>query len=232
MRNKKELLALVTDGQLTDAVSGALEYAEAAADTDTLNGLITLQSDLSKHSNFWNSGQISFEELARGQARITSALLGRIDELPDAPTRVATRSRIREDSFKWLVFYLFLIVKLLVLAWAVFMWQTKGFQNAEAFSLFNAMLPGLVISASMMFRSLFRASIDNSAPRRYVSLRFRTFVWLAFAAYFAVQAFLIVQKVKGNLSFELASLAFVAVETALGQFMSEIVEGVFRKKEA
>lgn len=231
MRNKKELRDLVADGQLGDAVAGAVEYAEAAADTDTLNGLVMLQSDLSKHRDFWNTGQISFEEFARAQARITSALVGRIDELPDAPTRKAAVGRMREDGFKWLVFYLFLIVKLLVLGWAVFMWQTKGFQNAEAFSLFNALLPGMIINASIMFRSLFRASIDNAAPRRYVATHFRTLVWLAFAAYFLLQAFLIVQKVKGHLSFELASLAFAAVETALGQFMSEIVEGVFKKEK-
>ncbi|MCB0527330.1 MAG: hypothetical protein KDC61_19115 [Saprospiraceae bacterium] len=231
MRNKKELRDLVADGQLTDAVADAVAYAEAAADDETLNGLFSLQSDLAKHRDFWNTGQISFEEFARAQARITSALVGRIDELPETPTRKATRQRIREDRFKWLVFYLFLLAKLLVLAWAVFMWQTEGFQNAEAFSLFNALLPGLIINASIMFRSLFRTSIESSAPRRFVSPRFRTLVWLAFMAYFVVQAFLIVQKVKGNLSFELASLAFAAVETALGQFMSEVVEGIFKKEK-
>lgn len=231
MRNKKELRDLVADGQLTDAVADAVEYAEAAADTDTLNGLLTLQSDLAKHRDFWNTGQISFEEFARAQSRITSALVGRIDELPEAPTRKAAYERIREDKFKWLVFYLFLLVKLLVLGWAVFMWQMKGFQNAEAFSLFNALLPGMIINVSIMFRSLFRTSIESDAQRRFVSTRFRTLVWLAFMAYFVVQAFLIVQKVKGHLSFELASLAFAAVETALGQFMSEIVEGIFKKEK-
>jgi hypothetical protein len=231
MRNKKELHDLVADGQMTDAVSGALAYAEAAADTDTLNGLIALQSDLAKHRDFWNTGQISFEEFARAQARITSGLIGRIAELPEAPTRTAARRRIRESGFKWLVFYLFLIAKLLVLGWAAFIWQTKGFQNAEAFSLFNALLPGMIVNASMMFRSLFRASIDGDSPQRYVSTRFRTLVFVAFTAYFFVQAFLIVQKVVGNLSFEMASLAFVGVETALGQFMGEIVEGVFRKEK-
>lgn len=231
MRNKKELRDLVADGQLPDAVAGALEYAEAAADAETLNGLVALQSDLSKHRDFWNTGQIAFEEFARAQARITSALVGRIEELPDAPTKKAASERILEDGFKWLVFYLFLVVKLLVLGWAVFMWQTKGFQNAEAFSLFNALLPGMIINASIMFRSLFRSSIDSAAPRRYVSTRFRTLVWMAFLVYFVVQAFLIVQKVEGQLSFELASLAFVSVETALGQFMSEILEGVFKKEK-
>ena len=231
MRNKKELRALVADGQLPEAVTGALEYAEAAADTETLNGLVGLQADLSKHRDFWSTGQISFEEYARAQARITAALVGRLDELPDAPTRIAAQSRIREDGFRWLVFYLFLIAKLLVFGWAAVMWQTEGFQNAEAFSLFNALLPGMVINASMMFRSLFRASIDSDAPRRYVSTRFRNLVWLAFGAYVLVQAFLIVQKVKGNLSFEMASFAFVGVETALGQFMSVVLEGVFKKEK-
>ena len=229
MRNKKELRDLVADGQLTEAVAGAVEYAEAAADTDTLNGLLALQSDLSRHRDFWNTGQVSFEEFARAQARIASGLVGRIDELPDAPTRSAVQSRIREEGFRWQVFYLFVMAKLLVLSWAAFMWQTEGFQNAEAFSLFNALLPGMVINASIMFRSLFRASVAGTAPRRYVARRFRTLLWLALGAYVLVQNFLIVQKVNGNLTFELASLAFVAVETALGQFMSEIIEGVFQR---
>lgn len=231
MRNKKELRDLLADGQLGDAVSGALEYAEAAGDADTLNGLIALQSDFSKHRDGWHSGQISFEEFARAQARITSALLGRIHELPDAPTPAAARLRIREDRFKWRFFYLFLIFKLLVFFWVVFNWRTKGFEIAQAFVLFNALLPGMVISTALMFRSLFRASLESDAPRRYVARRFSTFTWVMFGAYLLVQCFLVVQKVNGNLSFEVTSVAFISVESALSLFMGEIVEGVFKKEK-
>lgn len=229
MRNKRELRALVADGALEEATQAALEYADAAADAETLNGLIALQADLSQVKNLWNGGQIAYEELARTQARVTQALLQRVEELPESPTPRARQQRLKEEAFKWLVFYLFLIAKLLVFAWACFVWKVEGFLNAEAFSLFNALLPGTIISASMMFRSLFRSSMDAYAQRRFVQKRFRSLLYWVFLGYVAAQFFLILQKVQGHLSFELATLGFAAVETALGQFMSELVEGVFKR---
>lgn len=229
MRNKPELRALIGDGQLDAAVEGAVEYAEAAADVDTLNGIIALKSDLAQAKDLWHKQQLSFEEFARASARINAALLARVSELPDAPTRQAAESRLKEEGFRWLVFYLFLAAKLGVLAWAAFLWQTEGFLNTEAFSLFNALLPGMAVSASLMFRSLFKSSTDADAPRRYVRARFRALVVLVFAGYVAAQLFLTLQKVKGNLSFELASISFAAVETALAHFMGDLVEGLFKR---
>ncbi|AEE52509.1 hypothetical protein [Haliscomenobacter hydrossis] len=230
MRNKREIRALIADGNLSEAAQAALEYAEASADAETLNGLVALQADLSQLKEMWISGQMVYEELARTQARITQGLLLRVDELPDEPSPKAAKRRIKEESFKWLVFYLFLLAKLLVLSWALFNWQTEGFKNAEAFSLFNALLPGTIINASIMFRSLFRGSLDAYTQRRFVKKRFRGLIFLAFLGYIVVQFFLVVQKVQGHLSFELATLGFAAVETALGQFMSEIVEGIFKQE--
>ncbi len=231
MRNKSELRALLADGQLEDAATNAVAYAEAAGDTDALNGCIALQDDLKRYKSAWTSGQIAFEEFARAQARVTAGLLARIGELPDEPTPRARQSRIGADTFRWLIFYLFLISKFIVLGWAAFMWQTEGFLNSEAFSLFNALLPGLVVNASLMFRSLFRYSTESAAPRRYVAARFRTLACVAFVAYVAAQIFLTIQKVNGNLSFELASLSFAAVETALAQFMSNILSTIFQESK-
>lgn len=229
MRNKHEIRALIVDGKLDEASKAALEYAEAAAEAETLNGLIVLQADLAQAKELWLSGQVAYEELARSQARITQGLLQRVDELPDAPTPRASNRRIRKENFKWLVFYGFLLAKFLVFAWAFFVWQVEGFVNAEAFSLFNALLPGTIINASMMFRSLFRSSMNAYVQRRFVQKRFRGLIICAFLGYVLAQYFLVFQKVKGNLSFELATLVFAAVETALGQLMSEIVEGIFKE---
>lgn len=231
MRNKREIRAMIADGKLDEAAQAALNYAEAAAEAETLNGMIALQSDLAQVKEFWITGAVSYEELIRSQARITQGLLQRVDELPEAPTPQASQRRIREEQFKWLVFYGFLLAKLLVFAWAFFVWQVEGFANAEAFSLFNALLPGTVINASLMFRSLFRSSMDAYAQRRFVQKRFRGLVIWVFLGYIVVQYFLILQKVKGNLSFELATLGFAAIETALGQFMSELLDGIFKREK-
>lgn len=231
MKNKREIRALIADGKLDEAAQAALAYAEAAAEVDTLNGFIALQADLAQAKELWISGLASYEEQGRTQARITQGLLQRVNELPEDPTPQASQRRIREEDFKWLVFYGFLLAKLLVFAWAFFVWQVEGFLNAEAFSLFNALLPGTVINASIMFRSLFRSSMDAYIQRRFVQKRFRGLVIWVFLGYILVQYFLIFQKVKGNLSFELATLGFAAVETALGQFMSELLEGIFKREK-
>jgi hypothetical protein len=67
--------------------------------------------------------------------------------------------------------------------------------------------------------------------RRFVQKRFRWLIICAFLGYVLAQFFLVFQKVKGNLSFELATLGFAAVETALGQLMSEIVDGIFKEEK-
>lgn len=227
MRNKRELRALIADGSLIDAAKSALEYAEASADAETLNGLITLQVDLNNSKELWSTGQITYEEMMRYQNRITHGLLHRVDELPDEPSPKAAKRRIKEENFKWLVFYLFLIAKFLVFSWIFFNWQTEGYKNAEAFSLFNAIFPGTIINMSIMFRSLFRGSIDNYAQRRFVQKRFRSLLFLIFLSYTIIQSFIIVEKVKGNLSFEFVTLGFVSVEIGLWRFMNMVTNGVF-----
>lgn len=231
VRNKKELRALIADGQLPDALEGALAYAEASADTETLNGLIGLQSDLSKHHGLWGSGQIAFEEYARAQARITAALLGRVDELPDAPTKAAAQQRMPENTLKWQVFYLFVASKALVFLWVFFNWKVAvgGFQNEEAMTAFNALLPGLVIYTPIMFNSLFRTATGGDAPRRYVPTRFRSLVQLFFLFYTALVFFLIHQKVTGNIGFTMMNLAIAGTETGMGAMVREMVEGLYRK---
>jgi hypothetical protein len=229
MRNKKELRALVADGQLIDAAQGAFEYAEQASDTETLNGIIALQADLEKSKDLWATNQISFEEYARAQARVTQSLLDRIDELSDEASPKSARGRIKESKFKWLVFYTFITAKLIVFAWAAIMWNLYGFQTGEIFSLFNALLPGLILNASVMFRSLFKTGVEGYAQVRYVPTQFRSLVWVIFPSYILAQIVITILKMHGDLRFETASAAFLAVETGLSLYMNEVVEGLFKK---
>jgi hypothetical protein len=148
--------------------------------------------------------------------------------LSDSPSPNAVRKRIPETRYKWLVFYLLVASKLLVFCWVVFVWQVEGFTSQEAFTVFNALLPGLVVYGSIMYRLLFRASLGDE-PRRYVPARFRSLLWLVFPAYVLLQVFLVSLKAAGNVSFATVSLALLAVETGFGQFVGEVVEGVFKK---
>jgi Effector-associated domain 11 len=229
MRNKKEIRALIADGQMTDALEGAIAYAEQSGDIDTLNGLIALQSDFNKHRSVWNKGEIAFEEYARAQARITNALLARVSDLPDTPSKAATKSRMRKDRFKWLVFYLFMVAKVLVFAWILFVWQTEGLTIAQSSMLFSALLPGMVVHISVMFRHLFKDSVEGEQPLGYVAVRFRNLVAVAFLAYLMIQVILVIQKARGEWPFETMSAAFIGTEAFFGLFIAEIVEGVFKK---
>lgn len=229
MRNKSEIRNLIRDGQLLEAAKAALVYAEAAGDTNTLNGLIALNSDLNQQREVWLSGQIAFDEFTRNQARITQHLLGRVDELPDEPDKTAAKKRIKEESYKWLVFYLFIASKLTVFVWTFFMWRTEGFQNEEALTAFNVLLPGLIIYGAIMFKNLFRTGLDGYAPHRYVPVRFQIFAWIIFPIYAVIQVFLVTEKVKGNISFTMMNLAIIGVESGMGQFVGEIAEGLFKK---
>lgn len=229
MRNKNEIIGLVADGLLEQAVKSSLVYAEATADTESINGFNLLSHDLSQHKALWSSGQISFEEYSRSQSRISSALLGRIAELPDEPNPKATRKRIKEDNFKWFTFYLFIVAKISIFIWIVFIWRTMGFLNGEAFSLFNALMPGAILNISIMFGSLFKSGIEGNQPRRFVAVRFRNLIFISFTVYILIQFFLIINKANGNLPFELASSSFVAVETIMGVLMGEITIRIFRR---
>jgi hypothetical protein len=231
MRTKKEIRALVADGRLPEAAEAALQYAEATGDANTLNGLIALNSDLTQHREGWLSGQTSFEEFSRGQARVTHHLLDRVDELPDEPNPTAIKKRMREENYKWQVFYLFIASKLLVFLWTFFMWRTEGFQTEEALTAFNALLPGFMVYAAIMFKALFRSGIAGDGPKRFVPTRFRTIAWVVFIGYTVVQVFLVTEKVKGNITFTTMNLALVAVEAGMGRFIGEMVEGLFKEKQ-
>jgi len=229
MRSKKELQTMIADGQLEDAAAAALAYAEAAGDVNTLNGLLALNSDLQLHRQVWLSGQISFEEFSRQAARNTQRLLDRVEALPNEPTARAAQSRMKEESFKWMVFYQFIVAKILVVGFVFFCWNVLAFTNEQALNTLNALLPGLILYGSIMFRELFRAGLDTSAPQRYVARRFRTFAWLIFSAYALVQVFIVTQKAMGDFSFTMMNLALLGVEAGMGRFVGELVEGVFKK---
>ncbi len=229
MRNKKELKTMISDGQLEEAAAAALAYAEAAGDVQTLNGLLALNSDLQMHRQVWLSGQISFEEFSRQAARNTQRLLDRVEALPNEPTARAAQSRMKEESFKWMVFYQFIVAKILVVGFVFFCWNVLAFTNEEALNTLNALLPGLILYGSIMFRELFRAGLDTSSPQRYVARRFRTFAWLIFPAYALVQIFIVYQKAMGDFTFTMMNLALLGVEAGMGRFVGELVEGVFKK---
>lgn len=231
MRSKKELQTMIADGQLEEAAAAALAYAEAAGDVNTLNGLLALNSDLQQHRQVWLSGQISFEEFSRQAARNTQRLLDRVEALPNEPTARAAQSRMKEESFKWMVFYQFVVTKILVVGFAFFCWKVWAFTNEEALNTLNALLPGLILYGSIMFRELFRAGLDASAPQRYVARRFRTFAWIIFPVYALVQVFIVYQKAAGEFTFTMMNLALLGVEAGMGRFVGELVDGVFKKKE-
>ena len=220
---------MISDGQLEEAAAAALTYAEAAGDVQTLNGLLALNSDLQLHRQVWLSGQISFEEFSRQAARNTQRLLDRVEALPNEPTPRAVQSRMKEESFKWMVFYQFVVAKLLVVAYLLFSLSVEGFLKEEVLNTLNALLPGLVLYGSIMFRELFRTSLDSSAPQRYVARRFRTLAWLIFSAYALVQVFIVTQKATGAFTFTMMNLALLGVEAGMGRFVGELVEGVFKK---
>lgn len=228
MRSKKELRALVADAQLEDALEGSIAYADAANDLESLNGLHTHLSDLRRYKEQFLGGQIAFEEYARAQARISAGLLHRIAALPDAPERSATRRRIREERFRWQVFYLFLTVKSLLFGWILFVWQVEGMSIAQFFVLCSALLPGVTVHLAAMFRSLFRSSVSGELPPRFVATRFRNLVWLAFLAYLLVQVVLVTQKANGNFTFEQSSAAFIGSEGFFGLFIAEIIKIVMK----
>jgi len=53
-----------------------------------------------------------------------------------------------------------------------------------------------------------------------------------FFGYTVVQVFLVTEKVKGNITFTTMNLALVAVEAGMGRFIGEMVEGLFKEKQA
>jgi hypothetical protein len=224
--------ALIADGLLSEATDAAVAYAEAAADTETLNGLLSVQSALATQRQFHINGEISYEEHARALARLSRALLARTDALPDQPTPQASQQRLPESTFKWRIFYLFLVAKVFVVGLVLVIWNVEAFTQAEVLSLINALVPGFVLHASLMYRHLLRTGRTPLDYERFVPRRFWPLALLAHVGYVLLQGGLVWMKATGTLRFEIASPAFLVVETALAQFMGEMVEQVFKTKES
>lgn len=229
MKSKKEMLKLIENGEINRAIEFAIDYAKVSTDTITHGEITELQGQLNEHTEKWSNHEVEFSEFARNYADLVTKLKDLIAALPYEPDPSVLKKRIKEGPFKWRIFYIYLITKLIVLGWAFFLWSTAyGFSSKEAFSLFSALLPGMIIYTTIMFRNLFKISMEGVSVRKYLPRQFKYLIWGVFIFYISIQFFLTVQKVEGNLDFEIAILSFTAVETGLGQFMSELTDKLFK----
>jgi hypothetical protein len=231
MLSKKEIRDLISQGQLPEAAQAALEFAEKTDDTETLNGLLALNNQLNEQKANWLSGQIAYETFSREQARITHALLARLDALPNAPLKKGV-PRMPEIQFKWRLFYGFILAKMLVFGawWLIWTWG-MGFSKDQAMAVFNTLIAGFVLYSAVMYRELYRASLDAYAPVRYVASSFQRLLWFLFSGYVLIQVLLMIQGASAKFDFTVMNMLLILVETGLGRYMAEFMDGVFRRKE-
>lgn len=231
MRTKKEIRDLIGEGELLEAVASAITYAEAAGEKSIADGLLTLQGDLKRQNEVWQTGQLTFEEFNRTQARVTASLLKWVNALPAAPNPVAAKKKVLESNFQWLVFWLFIASKLIVLCWIFWVWWGfTGLKVEEMVTTLGAVLPNLTLYGPTMFRSMLRSNMHDDAPYRFVPKRFRQVTWIVFVAYVCTLILLSILKMWGEFPFETMILFAVGVETGLGAFLKDLTEEVFTDK--
>ena len=229
---KRDIHFLMAEGQIREAVQHALAYSEACALPEAVNGLILLSSNLEEHRHQWNTGQIAYEEFARAHARMTQSLADWLDQLPDQPMPVGQRRKLLDEAtFKQRIFRLIIAVKILVLSWTFYLWQTGGFSIDEAMAAFSALAPPFVAYISIMLGDMLRQHREQTQRpvRRFVSGGLINVAWWLFPLYALAQMYIINQKVQGDFTFHQMSAGLAVVEGLLGGYIGQIVMGFFKK---
>jgi Effector-associated domain 11 len=231
--HKKEIRHLMTNGQLQEATTAALTYAEACGIAASVNVLSVLQSNLEVHRHLWGTGQISYEEFSREHARATQHLLDCLEELPEIPAPESAKQRLTDETvFKHRLFWMLVAAKTTVFLWTYYLWQTGGFQNEEALTAFSVLAPTFVAYISLMIADYLRTHREQvKSRRRYVSGMLTRLAFWLFPIYALAQIIIIGKKPSGDLSFAQMNAALAIVESILGGYVGQIVQAFFKKEE-
>ena len=236
LSSKRDIRRRIAEGELKPAAEAALAYAEYCGSADTANQLTALQSRLSEHGNQWNTGQISYEEFSRAQAKIAYDLTAIADDLPDHPApNAAKRPLTDETTFKKRLFYFLCASKLAVLAAAWHQFSTGGFDMARLLTVVGLLAPLFVTYITIMLGDYLRQQRDELPPRRrYVSGPLVTFAYVLFPLY-TLSMLYAIRACAGGSEVDLYQVEdltklFALIETLLGVYVGQIV-GAFFKKE-
>ncbi|MEI6408448.1 MAG: hypothetical protein WCR52_03650 [Bacteroidota bacterium] len=229
---KRDIRALLANGELREALSAACSYAEWCGAEEPANQLNLLSGRLQQHIAIWNSGQIAYEEFAREQARIAHALSGWLEQLPEQPTKNAGKRKLLSESlFKKRLLWCLVLAKISVLYW---IWRQRNmgtFNDERSAALFALMVPTFASYLSIMLGDYLRLHREQAAaaprfvPAHLANLSYSLFPLYAFLLWYVLRL--------GTAEQELSYTAMFAVlsglEAALGGLIGQIIHAFFKK---
>ena len=232
---KKELTNLIARGDLKEAAAAALDYAVFCGAERAANTLTVINSRLGDHAAKWNTGQISYEEFSRAQAKIAYDLTATLEELPAQPAPNAGRKKLLDEAaFKKHLFYGMIAAKAAVLLclWhhSNFASGTGSFTKSELFATMALLAPVFVAYLSAMLADYLRQhQQDTIGIKRYVSGPLvGTAYWLVPLHALALMS-VIEMKAATEITFAEMNTGLALVETLLGGYVGQIVFSFFRK---
>jgi hypothetical protein len=228
---KTEIRKLIEEGQLRPAVQAALEYAKKCQLEELDKDLTVLSGNLENHQKQWNTQTISYDEFLRGHARIAHGLTELLDQLPNTPTPGSQVRVLDEHKYKWRVFWIFIVAKLLVVSRLYYHWDRGGFTWAEFVSTLFLLVAALVAHSVVMFDNLLQHDREGFTNRRYVSRMLARAVQALILLY-AVTLFVAVEwKAMSTLSFPEMNTMITLSETLLGGLIGKVVQRFFKSEK-
>jgi hypothetical protein len=228
--SKKDIRARIALGDLTVALASALEFATKSGIAEAVNGLTVLSGDLETQRQLMISGQVSFEEQSRAQARIAFSLTQWLELLPESPNPASAKKMLEEGNFKNRILWLLLLSKVLVIGYLWYHWSTGAFSKMEFFAALGLLAPALAAYGSVILSDYLRIHREGRHQRRFVSGPLVRIAFWVFPIYAFSLVYFIKQKAQSNFSFEEMNTGLVLVESLLGGYVGQIV-GAFFKKE-
>ena len=232
---KKELTALIAHGDLKEAAAAALDYAVFCGADQPANTLTVINSRLGDHAAKWNTGQISYEEFSRTQAKIAYDLTAVLEELPAQPAPNAGRKKLLDEAtFKKRLFYGMIAAKTAVLLrlWyhSNFAGGMGSFTKSELFATVALLAPVFVAYLSAMLADYLRQhQQDTIGIKRYVSGPLVSTAYWLIPLHALALMYVIEMKAATEITFAEMNTGLALVETLLGGYIGQIVFSFFKE---
>ena len=225
---KAHLIYLLEKGELTECIQLALTYANTHELTNVKNQLKNLNNRLKEHYNSWKKKPRAYDRYSRVYIEAHKDLASLIDLIPDHPGQVIKRTGwFTERTFKNLIFYSIIVVKVILFFQLVIHWRTGGFNYEQFKATVILLLSAFAAYITVMLTAyLKKEQIDLLKPE-YVRNQISVFFLFAMPAYLITIIVLINMKAEGEMSFAQMTFWIGTVESVLGGFVAKIVYGLF-----
>lgn len=225
----KHIHALISQGELAEALQALCAQAETAELTAPANKARTLLAKLSQVEEQSSLNTADYDDLERTRSRITQAALALVEEVH--PPQNQKRKGLSEQGFKQQVLWLLVFTKLVLVLYLFTLWQSGGLLVDQFTGVIGMLLPVLVSYIGLFWKDDIRYRHAGAAPERtaYVKRSFQVKTWGLLLAYLLVLVTVITLRGTGTIPYPAMVAMLVGVESYLGVYVGQLVFGLFEK---